>query len=325
MFYSLNIVDYLLIAFLLYSLYDGWRRGIFSLVADIVAIALSILASFYLYQAFAPHLAKFLQIPEQAGRVVAFFLLAFALGNLLSFMLGLTLKIIPAIIRGSLPDKFSGALFGAAKGLLYAGIVFFLISSLPVMQPLKEGIAASRFAPPLTTKAKVWASRADTFLKSRFGGLVEETFAILTIKPGERGLDLGFTTTQVYTDTKAEEAMLELINQERRQRGLTPLKMDRSLREAARAHSRDMLQKGYFSHETPEGKTPAQRLDERGIRYRIMGENLALAPDVQLAHKGLMNSPSHRENILFPEYRAIGIGAINGGIYGIMFSQEFTD
>jgi uncharacterized protein YkwD len=66
-------------------------------------------------------------------------------------------------------------------------------------------------------------------------------------------------------------------------------------------------------------------MDKAGVKYTVAGENLALAPDVNIAHNGLMNSPGHKANILTPEFRKVDMGVINGGKYGEMFSQEFTD
>jgi uncharacterized protein YkwD len=101
--------------------------------------------------------------------------------------------------------------------------------------------------------------------------------------------------------------------------------MDMQLRKLARSHSLDMFQRGYFSHYTPDGLSPFDRMNAANIEYTYAGENLALAPSTDLAMQGLMNSPGHRANILNPNFNKIGIGAIDGGIYGIMFSQEFTN
>jgi uncharacterized protein YkwD len=86
-----------------------------------------------------------------------------------------------------------------------------------------------------------------------------------------------------------------------------------------------MFKRGYFAHVTPEGVDPFQRMDAAGIHYVTAGENLALAPTLDIAHDGLMNSPGHRANILNPAYRKVGIGVLDGGVYGEMFVQEFTD
>jgi uncharacterized protein YkwD len=73
------------------------------------------------------------------------------------------------------------------------------------------------------------------------------------------------------------------------------------------------------------GKTPFERMREGGVQFSAAGENLALAPTVQIAHDGLMNSPGHRANILNPRYRRVGIGVADGGMHGKMFTQNFAD
>ena len=76
---------------------------------------------------------------------------------------------------------------------------------------------------------------------------------------------------------------------------------------------------------TPEGRDPFERMREANVRFLAAGENLALAPTLQIAHTGLMNSPGHRANILRPGFGRLGIGILDGGVYGIMISQEFRN
>ena len=66
-------------------------------------------------------------------------------------------------------------------------------------------------------------------------------------------------------------------------------------------------------------------MEKAGISYQAAGENLAYAPNVDVAHTGLMNSEGHRANILSADFGKVGIGVIDGGVYGKMFVQEFTD
>jgi uncharacterized protein YkwD len=115
--------------------------------------------------------------------------------------------------------------------------------------------------------------------------------------------------------TADENRFLELINRERSSRGLTELKMDPTLVAVAREHSREMCDKDYFDHRspTPGKRTPMERylgaLPKRP-RYACVGENLFYCSvvDVERGHKALMNSPGHRANILFPRFRAGGVG-----------------
>jgi uncharacterized protein YkwD len=86
-----------------------------------------------------------------------------------------------------------------------------------------------------------------------------------------------------------------------------------------------MFADGMFSHVDNDGQSPFDRMHHGGVTFDVAGENLALAPTLTLAHQGLMNSPGHRANILSPDYRAVGIGVIDGGSYGLIVVQDFTD
>ena len=146
----------------------------------------------------------------------------------------------------------------------------------------------------------------------------------LFFSPGSAG-----KTAAKLTDNKPspqlERAMLALINEERGKRGLRMLSSDGDLTRVARAHSLDMLVRRYFSHNTPEGADPFDRLRTAGIRFRSAGENLAFAQAVEQAHEMLMNSKGHRDNILRPAFGRVGIGIIDDGRRGLMVSQEFRD
>jgi uncharacterized protein YkwD len=127
-------------------------------------------------------------------------------------------------------------------------------------------------------------------------------------------------------DPVAEDRMLQRINNARAQVGLSALRADTLLQQAARAHSADMYQRHYFSHKTPDDKTPYDRLHDLRFHYVTAGENIAFAPDVDQAWDSLMKSPDHRANILNPDFRCVGIGAYRGlNGYEEMFTQDFAD
>ena len=124
--------------------------------------------------------------------------------------------------------------------------------------------------------------------------------------------------------TQAEQQMLNLVNQERTGRGLRSLQADLELTRLARLKSQDMINLNYFAHQSPTYGSPFDMMRAAGVTYRTAGENLAGAASVERAHTALMNSPGHRANILNPNYTHIGIGAITGGRYGMMFTQMFV-
>lgn len=121
-----------------------------------------------------------------------------------------------------------------------------------------------------------------------------------------------------------EQEMLNLINQERTSRGLRPLTMDQDIVKVARLKSQDMIDNRYFAHNSPVYGSPFDMMRRFGITFRAAGENLAGAQSVSRAHTNLMNSPGHRANILNTSFTHIGIGIVEGGPYGIMFTQMFV-
>jgi len=123
--------------------------------------------------------------------------------------------------------------------------------------------------------------------------------------------------------TAQEAAMLNLLNQERMRNGLAALQVDNRLVNVARQKSQDMLANNYFGHTSPTYGSPFQMMRAAGISYRTAGENLAGASSAETAHSALMNSSGHRANILNPAYTHVGIGAVSGSRFGMLFTQMF--
>ena len=120
----------------------------------------------------------------------------------------------------------------------------------------------------------------------------------------------------------AEDRLVTIVNDERRKRGLAPLRNDDRLRRSARAHSDDMATRGYFSHNSPDGKSPGERIREAGYPAPA-GENIAQGQDHPTkAMMAWMNSPPHRANIMHPAVRAIGVG-VRHGLAGPWWTQHF--
>jgi uncharacterized protein YkwD len=105
-----------------------------------------------------------------------------------------------------------------------------------------------------------------------------------------------------------EREIINQLNQIRVDKGLQPLEFDSVLKKVAGLKLQDMLKHQYFSHTSPEGLDAWHWFKEAGYNYKFAGENLATnftnATDVTEAW---MQSKSHRENILFPEYREVAV------------------
>ena len=108
-----------------------------------------------------------------------------------------------------------------------------------------------------------------------------------------------------------------LTNVQRASNGLAPVTDNPVLDSAAYAKGRDMLAKGYWAHVAPDGTQPWAFFISAGYSYRYAGENLARDfSDANSAVNAWMASPTHRENILSPNYKEIGIGVVEGNLAG---------
>jgi len=82
-----------------------------------------------------------------------------------------------------------------------------------------------------------------------------------------------------------------------------------TLRASARGHSRDMAQRNYFDHTTPEGVEPSQRAAAAGYRSTFVGENIAAGqPTPASVVAAWVKSPGHCVNLMDPRYRFLGVG-----------------
>ena len=133
---------------------------------------------------------------------------------------------------------------------------------------------------------------------------------------------LGVSTSISSTD------IINLTNERRISQGISPVKENSKLSLAAAAKARDMLNKNYWAHFAPDGKTPWQFISESGYRYSVAGENLARDFDTASAVVvAWMNSPSHKQNLLDNSFTEIGVAVTEGnlgGVNGSLIVQMFA-
>lgn len=113
------------------------------------------------------------------------------------------------------------------------------------------------------------------------------------------------------------DSLLEETNSYRVEKNIPKLASNEKLRAAAQKKAEDMAAKNYFSHTSPNGKTPWKWLAEEGYHYAVAGENLAVNfENAKELVSGWMGSPLHRKNILNGNYREVGIGIAKGNFEG---------
>ena len=155
---------------------------------------------------------------------------------------------------------------------------------------------------------------------------------VAAAKPGEAGAAdtvtvKGCTSTGVSLTT-AEKRMLDLHNQKRASQRLSKFCVHPALQRAARAHSREMIDEDYFSHDSHDGKSFSTRVTRSGYKWRTVGENIAWgsgslgSPDDTF--ESWINSPGHKANILNGRFKEIGVGAASGTYKGYTNATVWT-
>jgi uncharacterized protein YkwD len=327
--FGLNWIDiFVLIILFFYSL-EGFSSGILIATVDLISFVLSFLAGITFYAGIASVLTKFLPISHGFANAIGFF----AAAVLVEIMVNIILKIliakvalfqllIPSVGPIKIVSKLLGIIPGLCSGLLLAAFILSLIIALPFSLFLRQSVLNARIGSVLVANTQGFSKDWNAI----FGGAVNDTLSFLTIEPqSNETVNLNFKTKAISVDKNAEMEMFKLLNKERTSRGIAALTFSDALTTVGTAHCEDMFKNGYFSHNTPEGLTPFDRMAQENITFNFAGENLALAPSVTLAMNGLMQSSGHKANILSTDFHKIGIGVINGGVYGEMFCQEFTD
>jgi len=320
---AINPIDILLVIVVLLSVLNGYRRGFVHGILDLAGWVLSLLAGLRYYEPFAQWLGPRIHLwSEVWDRPIAFVLIALVVGVVVQ-VIGYWLLIrMPEDIRERRVNQILGVIPGFINGL----IIVAIISALLLAIPLNEGLSERTRDSALVNRLGVYAEQLEAELRPVFGEAIARSLNLLTIRPdSNERVSLPFTVEHPRPRPDLEKQMLDLVNKERLANGLNALAPDPELTEVARKHSADMFARGYFAHDTPEGLSPFDRMRTANIRFTTAGENLALAPTIPIAHTGLMNSPGHRANILRKEFGRVGIGVMDGGIRGLMVSQEFRN
>lgn len=182
--------------------------------------------------------------------------------------------------------------------------------------------------------------------KSRrlFAGIVGRTATALviafaccvTFSQGLQSQDTSGWRSFAPAQDRLEKQTLELINRDRvdpehasetKGRAI-PLQWDDRLAAVARAHSREMMRNGYFSHQAADGASPAQRISAARIQWTAAGENIAICETVSQAETEFMNEPrfeqNHRWNILNSNYNRVGVGIVKGPDGMIFITEDFA-
>jgi uncharacterized protein YkwD len=317
----MNFMDLLLLLIVAYGMWDGWQKGFILELLYLMGLIISIAATFLLYPYPTIFINKYIPSLGSWALPLSFIVTYVLMRVFTNGLTNKTLHKIPVDAHSRWDNKFLGLLPGLINGVTHAVIVAALLLALPISNYFSNTTRQSRFVVMLSVPAELIETQLSLVFTE-----VERTMNRLTVKPGSNEtVILPFKVMAPPPRPDLETLMLSWVNAERIKAGLNTLKLDPELTAVGRKHSVDMFQRGYFSHVSPDGKGPFDRMKEDAVPFTNAGENIALAPTLDIAHSGLMHSPGHRANILRPEFGRLGIGIVDGGKYGLMISQEFRN
>lgn len=323
----MTFLDIAIVAVLALCALHGLRQGLLTGAAHLGVLLLSGVAGLKMYRPLGELLMQYTPLPAGLANLAAivgvFIVTYWFLTLLVDAVLGplrFSTRIVPPL---RLADRLGGAFLGVFTGGVILALLVSLLGLFPVMPPVQKEIERSFLAARLSTAVGAALPRIEPLL-----GQAKQDTALFVGRTSEDQPSWQFrfpSDLSLAASERLEERMLEQVNEERASHGLPALAMDDELREVARQHSREMFELGYIGHESPVSGTPLDRLLSSGVSFLAAGENLAYAPSIEVAHEGLMNSEGHRRNILSPAFSRVGIGVIDGGLYGKMFTQVFAD
>jgi uncharacterized membrane protein required for colicin V production len=318
-------IDAGILALIGFSVWNGYRHGFIATAYGLATWIISFAAA-VVFQTPAASLVEKLGLLPTTARPLAFVILIVVVEGLFSLAGHFALAPIVRTVHRSSPwalrlDQTLGVVPSVVRSLFIVGIVLAAAVVSPMPAEFKAAVESSRISRALIERVTALQPQLAA-LSGQFGDNVPLFVTKLGADDTEK-LDLP-SDLQLVPDPVAERQMFDLVNDERAAAGLAALVWDERLVPVARAHSEEMFRQKYFSHTSPTAGSPFDRLKAAGITYTRAGETLAYAQSVTIAHRGLMESQGHRENILRPEFTRIGIGVISAGPYGRMFTQMFV-
>jgi uncharacterized protein YkwD len=324
---GVNWIDLLVIIVIIFYGIEGYAAGFLNALYDLATFLASFVSGLIFYGFIAKLILSLFKIPQGFANAIGFFLVAF----ILEIVLSIAFKIIHEEMSGlktktnnqtMFLNKILGIIPSVLSGLVLISFILTIITTLPLSLFLKQAVSSSSIGNLLVANTQGLSKDVNSI----FGKAVNDSLSFLTVEPeSNQVINLNFKVNNTKTDAVSENKMFNSVNQERQKVGLSELEFSYGLQKVARFHCEDMLKKGYFSHYSISGYSPFDRMAQFDINYTFAGENLAFAPNVELAMRGLMQSKGHRENILSKDFGRVGIGVIDAGIYGQMYCQEFTD
>lgn len=314
-------VDWLILIFIAVGVWQGFWRGLIRQVVQLVGLVAAIIVSFQLFPVVSSWMETQLKLPVAYTGAFALAVTFFALLVAFEAIGFIVQKLFAPALQANLMNRIGGIAVGVLRQVVIASIVVTLLVTLPTSAAVKQTIEQAKLARPLVK----FALSLERMLQGKVkDGAFDSLSFRTTSKDDTTTTALNYTVANPTVDLEGEVKLFAATNEIRRQSKQPALVPNLTLQEVARSHARDMLAKGYFSHISPANEDVTKRVSKTNIQVLTVGENLANAATVEIAQAGLLASKAHRENIVSPDYNAVGIAVLDAGKYGKMIVEVFA-
>lgn len=277
--------------------------------------------------------------------VLAFFVTVFGFNSILAFFVSLGIR--ENIYAPSLIFIFSQIIIWAVFFTLFSMLISvgqltrsykagFLLFILSAFFCIVIGSVVCLSITPFVQSQKIihdlndcrlckLARSLSNILPSLDGQLSEISLDVYMPKNEEGSIDLSSDFEISGINLEKSRSVFGLINESREKVSLPPLDWDEDLNKMAIEYGQEMSETKFFAHKNIEGRTAKERAEALGINFDYLGENLAIAPEMQQAHQVLLDSESHYKNIVSPVFKrgAVAVFDLKNGF--VMLIEQFSN
>jgi len=309
----MSFVDLILVVLLIAAVLAGLRSGFVNALKSLIALVLSYIITLFSIKPCMNVLSGVgLRENLYSPIIIFIFLLIIIWGIIFSIELSFFKD------TGKKFPKWMGILPGLLMGIALCNIIYVLMFGLIGEQ---EIMRRSRICPYFVSKNifNIFTNKPFISREEAVGGKV-----ILTREENEI---ITISNLPNYAPSSPElgQKMLEMVNSFRAGSGREPLKEDADLGVLSNNYATEILKTKRFSHLDENLKMPGDRAMALNIRFNYLGENLAIAPSMEAAYQGLIESSSHRDNLLQPLFRRAGISVRMLNSSSVLVVQEFSN
>jgi uncharacterized membrane protein required for colicin V production len=268
-----NFIDPILAITIITFTFIGYKNGFIHSFFNLVKWMGSFLTALFFYSSASVLLHQNFAVQLEWQLPVSFFIVFIFSFLLISLTFLFLNKCIDTSLQKNILNHIAGIIPGFMNGVIAAVIISKLLAASFWGQATDQ-IKNSLFAASLHQSSNWFDTKLNNIFNASFD---QQISGASEAGPGINQSD-EFKCTHFISRPDLEEQLLELVNTERIKNVLKTLAADNEMKKAANEHAADMFTRGYFSHNTPKGADPFDRMKNAGIYFMFAGENLAHYP-----------------------------------------------